>query len=420
MNILKFKMSIVILLVALGLVACGGDGSAGSAGSPTLSPTGAGNEESSCVNTVAADDSCSKNSSSSMKKSDDESSSSKKSDYVCKIYTQTDALRCACDEEHEGKISLNVEKNIEFKCSYDEYLNQWGWVELKAESSSSSEEAKSSSSSDVVLRSSSSTSVRSSSSLVALEGTSCTKEGYVRMDEFNDYFVQCVDGVYTWYWELGENHDYFVDERDGQRYAYATVEHLTVMVQNLNYGKPIPGGNKENQSDDSVVEKFCYNDDSISCAHYGGLYQWHEAMGLPVKCMTSNEGECAVDSLVDRRGICPEGWHIPSLKDWGKMVNYGTSVQTDYRVTHYWSTGAGLNKNGFSALPAGIRTSTYEGSEYGYMFEATFYWLNGLDLYTENESKALSSYLFEGMEDVMMNYMVYFKDAALSIRCVKD
>ena len=56
------------------------------------------------------------------------------------------------------------------------------------------------------------------------------------------------------------------------------------------------------QTDNSIIEKYCPNDDEANCAIYGALYQWDEAMQY-----STTEGA---------QGICPTGSHIPSDNDW--------------------------------------------------------------------------------------------------------
>jgi len=55
-------------------------------------------------------------------------------------------------------------------------------------------------------------------------------------------------------------------------------------------------------SNNSVIEKYCYNNEEDSCTKYGGLYQWDEMMQY-----TTEQGV---------RGICPAGWHLPTDEEW--------------------------------------------------------------------------------------------------------
>lgn len=63
-----------------------------------------------------------------------------------------------------------------------------------------------------------------------------------------------------------------------------------------------------NQRNNGVIEKYCYDNKSANCNKFGGLYQWNEAMQY-----VTTEGT---------RGICPEGWHIPTLSEMKELESY--------------------------------------------------------------------------------------------------
>ena len=48
------------------------------------------------------------------------------------------------------------------------------------------------------------------------------------------------------------------------------------MTENLNIGTMVNGS--ANQLNNSIIEKYCYNNIEDSCNVYGGLYQWDEMM----------------------------------------------------------------------------------------------------------------------------------------------
>ena len=77
------------------------------------------------------------------------------------------------------------------------------------------------------------------------------------------------------------------------------------MVENLNIGTRIDGTTE--QTNDSIIEKYCYNDAEDSCNVYGGLYQWAEMLQY-----ATSEGS---------QGICPDSWHIPTDLEWCTLEN---------------------------------------------------------------------------------------------------
>lgn len=136
------------------------------------------------------------------------------------------------------------------------------------------------------------------------------------------------------------------------------------MAQNLNYGTQVNGtAVADDQDNDALVEKYCYNDDPAMCEKYGGLYQWAEAMALPFSC---NSTTCASSLTTNHQGLCPTGWHVMVSADIGAMtIDLGPGQEArDLKATVGWtysSTGAALNGTGFTALPGGRRNYSTGG-----------------------------------------------------------
>ncbi|MFA5644170.1 MAG: FISUMP domain-containing protein [Patescibacteria group bacterium] len=88
------------------------------------------------------------------------------------------------------------------------------------------------------------------------------------------------------------------------------------LKDNLNVGIFLPAGNIAS----GIIGKHCYDNDLMSCDAYGGLYGFTEALNIPNYC-NSNDSlpECL---YYNPRGICPEGWRIPSDDDWFALEDY--------------------------------------------------------------------------------------------------
>ena len=140
--------------------------------------------------------------------------------------------------------------------------------------------------------------------------------------------------------------DTFTDLRDGQTYTTVLIGTQCWMAQNLNFGTRIDGAG--NQTDNGIIEKYCYDDTEANCNVYGGLYQWDEMMEY-----STTEGA---------QGICPNGWHVPTDAEWTTMTNvYGGLLTSGGALkesgTTHWNapnTGA-TNASGFTGLPGGGR-----------------------------------------------------------------
>lgn len=88
-----------------------------------------------------------------------------------------------------------------------------------------------------------------------------------------------------------------VTDIDGNTYTTRLMaDNKWWMTQNLNTGVMIPGLN--NPANNSITEKYCYNNDMSNCTNYGALYQWDEMM-----LYSTTQGI---------QGICPSGWHLPT------------------------------------------------------------------------------------------------------------
>ncbi len=169
----------------------------------------------------------------------------------------------------------------------------------------------------------------------------------------------------------------FLDIRDGKSYPTVQIGTQCWMAENLNVGTFAVNVQYGNQTNDGTIEKWCYNDLEANCDDYGGLYQWEEAMGY-----VTTEGA---------QGICPTGWHVPTLDetailweaaesntgvDWdhpgaGRM---GTDVGSNLKETGttYWLTDPGsTNSVGFSARGGGYRDA---GTGFMYLKERSYIW----------------------------------------------
>ncbi|MFL5766085.1 MAG: FISUMP domain-containing protein [Bacteroidia bacterium] len=132
--------------------------------------------------------------------------------------------------------------------------------------------------------------------------------------------------------------------------TYGSQNYNTVLIgtqcwfhENLNIGTSV--ADVTLQSNNSVIEKSCYNNSTADCTTYGGIYTWDEAM---------NYGTAP-------HGICPTGWHIPTQAEWQALIAYlgATTAGQQIKATSSDSpTWDGNNASGFLAIPGGIGQGT--------------------------------------------------------------
>ena len=224
---------------------------------------------------------------------------------------------------------------------------------------------------------------------------------------------QTLAGAY----KVGENaYKQFTDTRNGRSYYYITItsdysgKSVTVMAENLNIGKMVPGA--ENQNDDNEIERYCYNNDTTKCDEFGGLYQWAEMMQLPSRCNTES---CADLIQENHKGICPDGWRLFTYDDYEIVRGYkdenGDGIK-GLRSTYGFS---GTNASGFSLTGAGIRSDngTFNGlKEKIFIFRPIEY---EADAAKQAHHMRISAALDSGPSENARE----LKTKGFSVRCVK-
>jgi uncharacterized protein (TIGR02145 family) len=219
----------------------------------------------------------------------------------------------------------------------------------------------------------------------------------------NGFSVRCVREIPP-AWSCGQP---FPDTRDNQTYNTVQIGTQCWMAENLNIGTMVTGSTE--MADNSILEKYCFNDQAANCNTYGGLYQWNELMQY-----STTPGE---------QGLCPAGWHLPADEEWTVLTDYlggevsaGGKMKTTGTIeagTGLWyaPNGGATNESGFTSLPAGIR------SYYGYFYYQgyyAFFW----------SSTAVDEYY------TLLRQMDYYNDGltrsaenkgnGFSVRCVRE
>ncbi len=182
----------------------------------------------------------------------------------------------------------------------------------------------------------------------------------------------------------------------GQTYKTVEIGAQAWMAENLNI---------------EVDSSWWFNNSPDSGAKYGRLYTWAAAMNLPDSC---SRVSCLSLVQPKHRGICPNGWHVPSDAEWDELSDFvgGETAGTKLKSTKGWpALGNGTDSFGFRALPAGRRSGgdfVLEGS-YG-----TF-WSSSETIETDG---ATGRNLTPGNLD--LNQAHPGKSAGISLRCIKS
>lgn len=139
----------------------------------------------------------------------------------------------------------------------------------------------------------------------------------------------------------------------------------------------------------------CYENNPENLKKYGVLYNWF--------------------AVTDPRGLCPEGWSVPSENDWKDLVNSlgGSNIAGEaMKCKNEWNIDTSAdNTSGFSALPSGLRDAN--GDFLG-LNQTAIWWTS-----TEWIGNKVCTYVLEAGQNFCIDYPAN-KDVAHSVRCVKD
>ena len=191
-----------------------------------------------------------------------------------------------------------------------------------------------------------------------------------------------------------------VTDIDGNTYQTIQIGNQTWMKENLKVtkyrnGDVIPNVLIDRQNSLEGAWSY-YLDDSYYDSNFGKLYNWYAA--------------------TDARGICPNGWHLPSTDEWQTLRNHlghrpGTQLKEN-NIT-YWDQrhqDTPTNSSGFSARGSGIFYS-YISRE---IRESVRYWSN----MSYDNNNALIRILFADQSEFSSSTLG--KGNQISIRCIKD
>lgn len=292
-------------------------------------------------------------------------------------------------------LTLSLALAMFAACSDDEsFLKRPTAYEEDDLSSCSGEDA--SSSSEKTAHSSSS--VKSSSSSVRSSSSSLQSSSSISSSSSSISFTK--EEVFNPNINYGE----LKDGRDGRVYKTVVVGRQVWMAEDLAY---------EYVVNDSAYNNFCGAD---SCEFLGRYYSWSAAMDSAGVFSSNGKGcgagkKCTPTYPV--RGVCPEGWHLPSHQEYNTVILYAGG--TEEAMTKFKSM-VGWKKNedasdyyGLSFLPGGRSASKGSVED----MNTAFSWTS----YEYDDKYAAWFILSEGSSGIVYNHT---KGYANAVRCLKD
>ena len=215
----------------------------------------------------------------------------------------------------------------------------------------------------------------------------------------------------------GCNGETTVTDIDGNPYPVISIGGRCWMAANLRTSRYRDGSDIPHVPAGGVTgwlsgsEGWCnYDNDPGNDAVHGKLYNW-----------------AVVD---DERGLCPQGWHVPTLAEWQELETclgmpadelWSTSgyrgiaqnVGGKLKATTLWTspnTGAS-NMSGFGALPSGSRSGFPTSSaQFTGIGETATWWARS----------AITTHVAYNEAGVYRNYTTLYVNDGYCVRCVKD
>lgn len=218
----------------------------------------------------------------------------------------------------------------------------------------------------------------------------------------------------------------FVDQRDGESYDWVTIGEQIWMAENLRYlpqyanisfvkyaEYPLYGVYNYSGNDADEAKAYLIEDNDVSInpyEEYGVFYNWYAALRTDMAAYIPN---------VKIQGICPDGWHLPSLDEVEGLEDFLSSQgHAEYegnalKSRRGWKDSEiGVDYYGFNALPAGYRSFTGEYDQEG---EAAAFWLSSMD---EPDFSAMNYHFYN--DKTLMTFGRTGKTMGLNVRCIRD
>lgn len=160
------------------------------------------------------------------------------------------------------------------------------------------------------------------------------------------------------------------DSRDGKLYKTVWIGNMHWMAENLNYA-----------FEDGARSKC--GGSTANCDAYGHVYTWSAVMDLPyiydVPRYTNSANSVYDGPNVSEKhqGVCPKGWHVPTIGEWKQLVLLADKINGDPinngETSLKSSEWSGTDLFGFTLLSAGYTKVSFWSTLYSAHY-ANNYW----------------------------------------------
>lgn len=199
------------------------------------------------------------------------------------------------------------------------------------------------------------------------------------------------------------------DIRDGQVYETETIGKQIWMARNLAYLPALSDSIKIYGYEGTDINEAIATE---NYQKYGALYSWQAAMNGASESSSNPSGV---------QGVCPTGWHLPSVREWNELKDFivgegNTETGTALKATEGWDyDGNGTDLYGFKGLPSGqhyVGQFTQLGL-YGFWWSTVEYYNdNGVSIVWYRSLAYNGAYIGSGSVNTSRTLW--------SVRCLKD
>ena len=230
-----------------------------------------------------------------------------------------------------------------------------------------------------------------------------------------------------WSWDIPKeaylnpeiSYETMTDSRDKHIYKTVKIGTQTWMAENLNYADSTTTPSLKGKS-------WCFGNKAENCEVAGRFYTWAAAIDSVALYDDGNGVDCGYGKICTLsatvRGICPNGWHLPSNDEWKILFNEVGGIYDDSGEIYYAGKVlksqlffGGSDSFGFSALPVGEVYDGGKGFNDGY---TAFFWSS--TEYKHSSSNEGSYYVFLHGEYDEILLGTEDKKHGYSVRCIKD
>lgn len=206
------------------------------------------------------------------------------------------------------------------------------------------------------------------------------------------------------------------DERDNHVYKTVVIGTQTWMAENLNYADSVKTPSLKGRN-------WCYSNSEDKCKTYGRYYTWSAAIDS-MDVLEKFSKSCGYRDTCERfspsvvlanpvRGICPDGWHIPSVAEWNLLIKSRGGEVKAGKVLKSATDWNGTNASGFSAISVG----NYKQGFFNPPGVDASFWSSG-EVKDRFANNAYVMYLFDDGDLAKIDEAI--KNVGLSVRCIKD